>query len=926
MKTNFVPFINTPLQRGVQSPRNFGNRFNGFSRLTHLAILAAFAVGWLTAASAATNDLASTLQRGLFEEEANQNLAAAIQAYQSVVAQFDKDRRLAATAVFRLGECYRKQGNTNDAAAQYERILQEFADQSTLATLSQQNLSVLRPAIPGVRLAQAGKETTAPGASTNEGTPQVSVSLLMEQNEVTRLQNLLKDSPDLINARDNSGRTPLHQAVEKGQITVARFLLDHGAEVNLRDNSGRTPLYRAAASGNKAMVEFLLSRKADPQIADGDGALPLHESVWLGYKSIVELLLAGGTPVDARTRNGATPLQFAARDDRKAVAETLIAAKANVNARSDSQSTPLHWAAQYGHASLVSLLLANGAEVNARDNDGATPLALAVAAGAKQFSLPVIQLLLAAKADPNLDFLARPDSNLPPGRSQSLGRRTLLTQAGLDDRTELQELLLKNGANPNASPSGEEVLPLTQAAFQGRSRAVALLLEYKADPNVSAQQGRTPLHFALPQPPMVEMLLKAGANVNATNWLGETPLHWAVSANLKPAAELLLQHGANVNLADKNGNTPLHWAVLNGRQEMVQLLLDHQANVNLVNIDGQAPLDLVKNVPTGWSTARENVTTGLEVSRLVRSGTPYGMGAMPVPGTMPVMPVYPGTLRLSGQTPPELSENQKAMLDALKQRGAVEDRPRLDQIQVRRSSGKFSTAVFTRGTNDWNRFTLLELIAAQYDLLSSSPNISGGSRQTMNALARDNRALAFPDFSRIRLRRPAADSPGWREQTVDLRPMIEEGDCSKDVPLQWGDVVDIPEADHLLNIEWPGFSPVQVTNLIKCLSRQVEVTVATPGKTGPGTKATRLTLAPRITFSPVGTQIGDIETRAPYWIRSVLRNSGVLLSSSDLTRIKVTRKGVGGGTRDWIVDCSDATPAPDLWLRDGDVIEVPPKR
>src|SRR5215471_7136931 len=71
----------------------------------------------LSGLHASTNDLTTTLQSGLFEEEANHNLAAAIQAYQSVAAQFDKDRKLAGTAIFRLGECYRKQGATNEAAA-----------------------------------------------------------------------------------------------------------------------------------------------------------------------------------------------------------------------------------------------------------------------------------------------------------------------------------------------------------------------------------------------------------------------------------------------------------------------------------------------------------------------------------------------------------------------------------------------------------------------------------------------------------------------------------------------------------------------------------------------------------------------------------------------------------------------------------------
>ena len=92
---------------------------------------------------AATNDLATALQKGLFEEEANHDLSAAIRAYQAIATQFDKDRKLAATAIFRLGECYRKQGNTNDANTQYERVLREFADQNALATLSRQNLELL---------------------------------------------------------------------------------------------------------------------------------------------------------------------------------------------------------------------------------------------------------------------------------------------------------------------------------------------------------------------------------------------------------------------------------------------------------------------------------------------------------------------------------------------------------------------------------------------------------------------------------------------------------------------------------------------------------------------------------------------------------------------------------------------------------------
>lgn len=99
-----------------------------------------------TLAGAQTNNLTTLLQQGLFEEQANRNLDAAIADYQSLAAQFDKDRQLAATAVFRLGECYRMQGKTNEAALEYQRIVNEFSDQTSLATLSRQNQAGLGPA------------------------------------------------------------------------------------------------------------------------------------------------------------------------------------------------------------------------------------------------------------------------------------------------------------------------------------------------------------------------------------------------------------------------------------------------------------------------------------------------------------------------------------------------------------------------------------------------------------------------------------------------------------------------------------------------------------------------------------------------------------------------------------------------------------
>jgi len=143
---------------------------------------------WVLAPAAwpATNDFRALLQKGLFEEEANRDYAAAIQAYQGIASQADEQRKIMATAVFRLGECYRKLGKTNEAAASYQRLLREFPEQGELGGLSRQQLANLgRPAPTAV--------SVSPIEVSDE-----------ESKELERVQRLAKESPDLLNGKGAS--------------------------------------------------------------------------------------------------------------------------------------------------------------------------------------------------------------------------------------------------------------------------------------------------------------------------------------------------------------------------------------------------------------------------------------------------------------------------------------------------------------------------------------------------------------------------------------------------------------------------------------------------------------------------------------------------------------------------------------------------
>ena len=126
-------------------------------------------------------------------------------------------------------------------------------------------------------------------------------------------------------------------------------------------------------------------------------------------------------------------------------------------------------------------------------------------------------------------------------------------------------------------------------------------------------------------------------------------------------------------------------------------------------------------------------------------------------------------------------------------------------------------------------------------------------------------------------------------------------------------MVEIPELDHPITEAWPGFSIEAVNTLQKCLARKL--TISVKDQTVP------LTLYPSLVVE--GGKLTGLADNRPFMLMKVLEESKVLRSSSDLSRVKITRRfAASGQQQSWVIDCSGGR-FPDLWLRDGDVIEVP---
>ena len=374
-------------------------------------------------------------------------------------------------------------------------------------------------------------------------------------------------------------------AVEQGNLEIVNALIAAGADVNHALPEGETVLMTAARTGNVAVLEALLKKDARVEARDGFyGETALIWATDADQADAVAALLDAGAGIDTRSASA----QFARRN-------------AGLTRLSLGEWTPLMYAARDGAMKAGALLLERKAAVNATDPDGATALVLAII----NYHYDFAAMLLNHGADPNLAdttgmaalFAAVDMHSLP----WMFGRPEIPAPSkvtGLD----LIEMLLKHGANPNATLTG--VLQFQRAhtdegiararrgrhavsAMPPRSRGMFLCDEaaagaHGADPKAAMKNGNNAL------------MLAAGLGYRDGNMAVPTKDR-GTPEDAIAAIQLCLDNGLNINAIGANGDTALHFAI-NGREgpDVARYLIDHGANTGAKNARGQTPLDAAK--------------------------------------------------------------------------------------------------------------------------------------------------------------------------------------------------------------------------------------------------------------------------------------------------------------------------------------------
>lgn len=224
--------------------------------------------------------------------------------------------------------------------------------------------------------------------------------LIASRSDQIRLVRLLLARHANVNAKDDDGFTALMATHTE---SIARMLLDHGADVHARvargARKGETALFFALNNVTRdevALMTLLLSHGASVEEKTEEGETILMQASAYSDVKGIDFLLDHGADIKATDWHGWTALMYASYpegDEGRAVNE-LLRRGADPNPGNVEGKTALMLAAGRGNFETVQALIHARARLDARDHDGGTAITVAK----REHSQECLRLLRAAGA------------------------------------------------------------------------------------------------------------------------------------------------------------------------------------------------------------------------------------------------------------------------------------------------------------------------------------------------------------------------------------------------------------------------------------------------------------------------------------------------------------------------------------------------
>ena len=281
------------------------------------------------------------------------------------------------------------------------------------------------------------------------GGPSGRLCKAVKEGDMAKVQELAGRHPELLQAMDSDGNTPLTVALAEGHWDIAMYFARHPAAIGYVNEYG------------------------------ADGNYPLHIAAREEKPELLDALLIAGADADLKSMrmNEYTRGNY----ERVSVASSSGKPQGQKEVVSAEHRTPLFECAENGNLVIAKLLTARrgGCDIDATDGDGCTALYVAL----DEDEDDVAEFLLSLGASPDI------------GNADIGNDNTLLAWAASRRRLDHVELLLEHGADPN-KPGKSGMYPLHMAARAAGPKVLACLLAKGADPTVTTTAGDTPRQVA----------------------------------------------------------------------------------------------------------------------------------------------------------------------------------------------------------------------------------------------------------------------------------------------------------------------------------------------------------------------------------------------------------------------------------------------
>ncbi|CAM6019996.1 unnamed protein product [Sphagnum balticum] len=399
-------------------------------------------------------------------------------------------------------------------------------------------------------------------------------------NDMELVRELLRQAPliDLLNARDQHMRTPLHVAVIDNREQIVKLLLENqDVDVNAIAAYDLTPLHLAARLGYIGVMRLLLD---DPRTK--------LDAVTDDYLTAFHLVAEG----DDQNSIPHLTSKRGSLKDRCEVMRMLLAEQSRrglsgcENGQDVLGRTPLHYAAL--HDGCVEMIGALSFSLNV---DMATPSSLDMEApSSSHVSAPTppssdMEVPLPSSMDVGVEMplsssmdVGVPSSHFsastPPPLDMEVTSSSSLNTDQAPPPSPLRDIKNANILDVNG------LAPLHILVIRGNKEATKLLIQMQSvDVNVKTSMPKLHSEVAMvafgsnPAPRCLFPLTDVQCPMELTS-INMTPLHFAVKhRDIDIMESLLTKEGININDTNDEGLTPLFQSVRCGHQEVVEFLL-----------------------------------------------------------------------------------------------------------------------------------------------------------------------------------------------------------------------------------------------------------------------------------------------------------------------------------------------------------------